>query len=187
MKLAGFAALVMLVASCCPCRKHRKGDSKPFVGTEWQLVQLNGRAVPSKATFLPSFSVRTDAFRGLEPATGLWVRMKPRKRRTDRRPDGFDPDVLSRFGPGAGFQRRFVRSDPLRSGRRYADASYRRRTAGCFAGQIAGLCGFCDGGTFRGSSVCIYGSCISFFVRNPADRIGSFRIFPCCEFSVTSR
>ena len=39
-------------------------------------------AVPyrSKATFLPSFSVRTDAFRGLEPATGLWVRMKPRKR-----------------------------------------------------------------------------------------------------------
>lgn len=72
------------------------------------------------------------------------------------------PDVLSRFGPGAGFQRRFVGSDPLRSGRRYADASYRRRTAGCFAGQIAGLCGFCDGGTFRGSSVCIYGNCISF-------------------------
>ena len=29
-----------------PCRKHRKGDGKPFVGTEWQLVQLNGRAVP---------------------------------------------------------------------------------------------------------------------------------------------
>ena len=28
------------------CRKHRKGDSKPFVSTEWQLVQLNGRAVP---------------------------------------------------------------------------------------------------------------------------------------------
>lgn len=46
MKLAAFAALVMLVASCCPCRKHRKGDSKPFVSTEWQLVQLNGRAVP---------------------------------------------------------------------------------------------------------------------------------------------
>lgn len=35
-----------VVASCCPCRKHRKGDGKPFVGTEWQLVQLNGRAVP---------------------------------------------------------------------------------------------------------------------------------------------
>ena len=46
MKLAALAALVMLVASCCPCRKHRKGDGKPFVGTEWQLVQLNGRAVP---------------------------------------------------------------------------------------------------------------------------------------------
>ena len=38
MKLAALAALVMLVASCCPCRKHRKGDGKPFVGTEWQLV-----------------------------------------------------------------------------------------------------------------------------------------------------
>ena len=33
MKLAALAALVMLVASCCPCRKHRKGDGKPFVGT----------------------------------------------------------------------------------------------------------------------------------------------------------
>ena len=52
MKLAAFAALVMLVASCCPCRKHRKGDSKPFVSTEWQLVQLNGRAVPVSYTHL---------------------------------------------------------------------------------------------------------------------------------------
>lgn len=80
MKLAAFAALVMLVASCCPCRKHRKGDSKPFVGTEWQLVQLNGRAVPVEGDLFTVVSVRTDAFRGLEPATGLWVRMKPRKR-----------------------------------------------------------------------------------------------------------
>ena len=31
MKLAALAALVMLVASCGPCRKHRKGDGKPFV------------------------------------------------------------------------------------------------------------------------------------------------------------
>lgn len=79
MKLAAFAALVMLVASCCPCRKHRKGDSN-FVGTEWQLVQLNGRAVPVEGDLFTVVSVRTDAFRGLEPATGLWVRMKPRKR-----------------------------------------------------------------------------------------------------------
>lgn len=46
MKLAALAALVILAGACCPCRKHHKGDSKPFVGTEWQLVQLSGRAVP---------------------------------------------------------------------------------------------------------------------------------------------
>ena len=81
MKLAALAALVMLVASCCPCRKHRKGDSKPFVGTEWQLVQLNGRAVPVEGDlFYRRFFGEDGRFRGLEPATGLWVRMKPRKR-----------------------------------------------------------------------------------------------------------
>lgn len=79
MKLAALAALVMLVASCCPCRKHRKGDGKPFVGTEWQLVQLNGRAVPVEGDLFTVVSVRTDVFRGSEPATGLWVPTKPRK------------------------------------------------------------------------------------------------------------
>ena len=78
MKLAAFAALVMLVASCCPCRKHRKGDSKPFVGTEWQLVQLNGRAVPVEGDLFTV--VFGEDGRLSEPATGLWVRMKPRKR-----------------------------------------------------------------------------------------------------------
>ena len=139
MKLAALAALVMLVASCCPCRKHRKGDSKPFVGTEWQLVQLNGRAVPVEGDLFTVVFGEDGRLSGLGACNRL-----------------MGSDVLSRFGPGAGFQRRFVRSDPLRSGRRYADASYRRRAAGCFAGQIAGLCGFCDGGTFRGSSAGIY-------------------------------
>ena len=73
MKLAALAALVMLVASCCPCRKHRKGDGKPFVGTEWQLVQLNGRAsmfkprkmskmlkfLPCRADFMPPLCYNT--------------------------------------------------------------------------------------------------------------------------------
>lgn len=141
----------MLVASCCPCRKHRKGDSKPFVGTEWQLVQLNGRAVPVEGDLFTVVFGEDGRLSGLGACNRLMGSYETTGNgRTDRRPDGFDPDVLSRFGPGAGFQRRFVRSDPLRSGRRYADASYRRRTAGCFAGQIAGLCGFCDGGTFRG-------------------------------------
>ena len=77
MKLAALAALVMLVASCCPCRKHRKGDGKPFVGTEWQLVQLNGRAVPVEGDLFTV--VFGEDGRLSEPATGLWVPTKPRK------------------------------------------------------------------------------------------------------------
>ena len=72
MKLAAFAALVMLVASCCPCRKHRKGDSKRLSAPNGNLVSQRPCAVPVEGDLLPSFSVRTDAFRGLEPATGFY-------------------------------------------------------------------------------------------------------------------
>lgn len=43
IKTAALAALVMLTAACCPCRKHAKSASTPFAGTAWQLVQLDGR------------------------------------------------------------------------------------------------------------------------------------------------
>lgn len=47
MKLAALAALVVLAGACCPCRKHqKKSDNRPLQGTEWQLVQLDGRDVP---------------------------------------------------------------------------------------------------------------------------------------------
>ncbi len=78
MKLAALAALVMLVASCCPCRKHRKGDGKPFVGTEWQLVQLTVVPYRWKATLYRRFG-EDGRLSGSEPATGLWVPTKPRK------------------------------------------------------------------------------------------------------------
>lgn len=37
-------AAVVLFAACCPCRFSRK-NAKPLVGTEWHLVQLQGKDV----------------------------------------------------------------------------------------------------------------------------------------------
>lgn len=37
-------AIVLLVGCCGPCRTYQK-QQRPLVGTEWQLVQLNGRKI----------------------------------------------------------------------------------------------------------------------------------------------
>lgn len=49
-------ALIVLTASCCPCRKVRTTVDQPLVGTSWQLVQLDGRTVePEGENFTVTF------------------------------------------------------------------------------------------------------------------------------------
>ncbi|MDE7069397.1 MAG: META domain-containing protein [Alistipes sp.] len=49
IKTAALAALVILTAACCPCRKHAKSTNIPLAGTVWQLAQLDGRAFAAEA------------------------------------------------------------------------------------------------------------------------------------------
>lgn len=39
------SALLFIVAACCPCRKYQRLYGAPLVGTEWQLIQLNGNDI----------------------------------------------------------------------------------------------------------------------------------------------
>lgn len=38
-------AAVLLFTGCCKCRSYQKQTRRPLVGTEWRLVQLEGRPV----------------------------------------------------------------------------------------------------------------------------------------------
>lgn len=42
---AVLAAVVISAIGCCNCKKVQRSDSRPLVGTEWQLVQMDGRSV----------------------------------------------------------------------------------------------------------------------------------------------
>ena len=48
-KMAVLAAVAMFAGACCPCRSYQKKTRRPLTGTEWQLVQLNGRSVQPEA------------------------------------------------------------------------------------------------------------------------------------------
>ena len=51
-KIAAVAAAAILAASCCPCRSYQKKTRRPLAGTEWQLIQLGGKAVkPEEGKF----------------------------------------------------------------------------------------------------------------------------------------
>lgn len=47
-RIAALAATVALTAGCCNCRSYQKKTRRPLEGTEWQLIQLDGRSVKSE-------------------------------------------------------------------------------------------------------------------------------------------
>lgn len=44
-RIAALIATIALTAGCCNCRSYQKKTRRPLEGTEWQLVQLDGRSV----------------------------------------------------------------------------------------------------------------------------------------------
>lgn len=62
VKTAALAALVILAAACCPCRKQAKSANLPLAGTVWQLVQLDGRTFTAEGD---QFTVVFDGKEGL--------------------------------------------------------------------------------------------------------------------------
>ncbi|HIW65354.1 MAG TPA: META domain-containing protein [Candidatus Alistipes intestinipullorum] len=47
-RIAALAATIALAAGCCNCRSYQKKTRRPLVGTEWQLIQLEGRSVKAE-------------------------------------------------------------------------------------------------------------------------------------------
>ena len=68
LRIAVIAAVAALAAGCCKCRSYQKKNRRPLIGTEWQLIQLDGRAVkPEEGKFYSS--PKRTALRGSGPAT----------------------------------------------------------------------------------------------------------------------
>lgn len=66
LRIAVIAAVAALAAGCCKCRSYQKKNRRPLVGTEWQLVQLNGRAVkPQEGKFNLTFLAEENRFAGV--------------------------------------------------------------------------------------------------------------------------
>ena len=66
LRIAVIAAIAALAAGCCKCRSYQKKNRRPLVGTEWQLVQLNGRAVkPQEGKFNLTFLAEENRFAGV--------------------------------------------------------------------------------------------------------------------------
>ena len=52
LRIAVVAVAGALIAGCCNCRAYQKKARRPLVGTEWQLIQLGGKAVkPEEGKF----------------------------------------------------------------------------------------------------------------------------------------
>lgn len=66
LKIAAVAALAALVAGCCNCRSYQKKTRRPLVGTEWQLVQLDGKPVkPEEGKFTLTLLAEGNRFAGI--------------------------------------------------------------------------------------------------------------------------
>ena len=44
-RIAALIATIAFTAGCCNCRSYQKKTRRPLEGTEWQLIQLDGRSV----------------------------------------------------------------------------------------------------------------------------------------------
>ena len=52
LKIAIVAVAAAFMAECCNCRSYQKKTRRPLAGTEWQLIQLGGKAVkPEEGKF----------------------------------------------------------------------------------------------------------------------------------------
>ena len=66
LRIAVIAAVAALAAGCCKCRSYQKKNRRPLVGTEWQLIQLGGKAVkPEEGKFYVMFLAEENRFAGV--------------------------------------------------------------------------------------------------------------------------
>ena len=51
LKIILVAAVGILITSCCSCRKNTGKASAPLVGTQWTLIQLDGKLVQANGNY----------------------------------------------------------------------------------------------------------------------------------------
>lgn len=56
LKVALSLVVSALIVSCCPCKKSKSKDAKPFVGTNWSMVQYEGASFDAKNGYAITFN-----------------------------------------------------------------------------------------------------------------------------------
>ena len=83
LRIAVIAAVAALAAGCCKCRSYQKKNRRPLIGTEWQLIQLDGRAVkPEEGKFYVMFLAEENRFAGVGACNRLTGAYKTDGKRT---------------------------------------------------------------------------------------------------------
>ena len=132
LRIAVIAAVAALAAGCCKCRSYQKKNRRPLIGTEWQLIQLDGRAVkPEEGKFYVMFLAEENRFAGV----GACNRLMGKYETTDKGALRIGP-IASTMMACPGMEQEDARSHhALRYGRADAAAARRRRAESRIPGQ----------------------------------------------------
>ena len=136
LRIAVIAAVAALAAGCCKCRSYQKKNRRPLVGTEWQLIQLGGKAVkPEEGKFTLTFLAEENRIAGI----GACNRIMGRYEATEKGALKIGPLASTMMvcpGMAGGRVHQGARiDDALRYGRTDAAPAQRRRTAGRISGE----------------------------------------------------
>ncbi len=83
IKIAIVAVAAALMAGCCNCRSYQKKTRRPLVGTEWQLIQLGGKAVkPEEGKFTITLLAENNRLAGVGACNRLMGTYKTDEKRS---------------------------------------------------------------------------------------------------------
>ena len=83
LRIAVVAVAGALIAGCCNCRAYQKKARRPLVGTEWQLIQLGGKAVkPEEGKFTVTLLAEGNRLTGVGACNRLTGAYKTDGKRT---------------------------------------------------------------------------------------------------------
>ena len=83
LRIAVVAVAGTLIAGCCNCRSYQKKTRRPLAGTEWQLIQLGGKAVkPEEGKFTVTLLAEGNRLTGVGACNRLTGAYKTDGKRT---------------------------------------------------------------------------------------------------------
>ena len=136
LRIAVIAAVAALAAGCCKCRSYQKKNRRPLIGTEWQLIQLDGRAVkPEEGKFYVMFLAEENRFAGVGACNRLMGKYETTDKGALRIGPILDDDGLPGHGTGGRLHQGARSHHALRYGRADAAAARRRRAESRIPGQ----------------------------------------------------